>query len=156
MYWAVVGRSWLKFLLYLACFFLLAWGSIQLRFLWPGPHLASSSTVSEWYQYWLWFIHSRMEFTPNLRQWHTWYESPGLSLCLFISVVIWQFLQDLRFLRQTQMGIYDEDNCQGVHLDVVHQYYRTTHTQVHQCVGQTSAGHPPEECDDDDDDKKQQ
>ena len=48
------------------------------------------------------------------------------------------------------MGIYGEDDCQGVHPDVIHQYYGTTRTRVHQCVGQTGAGHPPEEYDDND------
>jgi hypothetical protein len=48
------------------------------------------------------------------------------------------------------MGIYDEDDCQGVHPDVIHQYYGTTRARVRQRVGQTGAGHPPEEYDDND------
>ena len=57
-------------------------------------------------------------------------------------------MQDLRFLRQTQLGVYNEDDCQGIHPDVIHRHYGTTHTRVHRHMDQTGAGHPPEECDD--------
>jgi hypothetical protein len=55
--------------------------------------------------------------------------------------------QDLRFLRQTQLGIYNEDDCEGVHPDTIQEYYGTTQDRVQHQVGQTGAGHPPEELD---------
>lgn len=58
-------------------------------------------------------------------------------------------MQDLRFLRQTQLGVYDEDDCQGIHPDIIQQYYGTTGTHVHRYADQTGAGHPPEEYEDD-------
>lgn len=58
-------------------------------------------------------------------------------------------VQDLRFLRQTQLGVYNKDDCQGIHPDVIQQHYGTTHAQVHRHPDQTGAGHPPEECEDD-------
>lgn len=57
-------------------------------------------------------------------------------------------VQDLRFLRQTQFGVYNEDECEGIHPDVIQQYYGTTETQVHRRMDQTGAGHPPEEYED--------
>ena len=58
-------------------------------------------------------------------------------------------VQDLRFLRQTQFGVYDEDDCEGVHPDMIQQYYGTTKTRIHRHANQTGAGHPPEEYDND-------
>ena len=57
-------------------------------------------------------------------------------------------MQDLRFIRQTELGVYNEDDCQGVHPDVIQEYHGTTWTQVHRSADQTGAGHPPEEYDD--------
>ena len=57
--------------------------------------------------------------------------------------------QDLRFIRQTELGVYDEDDCQGVHPDVIQEYYGTTDTRVRRHADQTGAGHPPEEYDGD-------
>jgi len=56
-------------------------------------------------------------------------------------------VQDLRFLRQTQLGIYDEDDCEGIHPDAIQEYYGTTREHVHRQIGQTGAGHPREESD---------
>ena len=58
-------------------------------------------------------------------------------------------MQDLRFLRQTQLGVYDEDDCKGIHPDAIQEYYGTTWERVHRQTGQTGAGHPHEECDND-------
>lgn len=55
--------------------------------------------------------------------------------------------QDLRFLRQTKLGIYNEDDCEGVHPDTIQQYYGTTQDHGRRWAGQTGAGHPPEELD---------
>ena len=57
-------------------------------------------------------------------------------------------MQDLRFLRQTQLGIYSEDDCEGVHPDTIQEYYGTTQDCAEHQIGQTGAGHPPEELDD--------
>lgn len=46
------------------------------------------------------------------------------------------------------MGVY-EDDCQGIHPDVIEKYYGTTRTQVCRHAGQTGAGHPPEEYEED-------
>ena len=56
--------------------------------------------------------------------------------------------QDLHFLRQTQLGIYNEDDCEGVHPDTIQEYYGTTQNHIERQTGQTGAGHPPEELDD--------
>jgi hypothetical protein len=56
---------------------------------------------------------------------------------------------DLRLFQQTQLGVYNEDDCQGVHPGIIEQYYGTIKAQVHQCADQTGAGHPPEEYEDD-------
>ena len=56
--------------------------------------------------------------------------------------------QDLRFLRQTELGVYEEDDCEGVHPDTIQEYYGTTEDRVQRWAGQTGAGHPPEEVDD--------
>ena len=53
----------------------------------------------------------------------------------------------MRFLRQTQLGVYSEDDCEGVHPDVIQEYYGTTQDHVQRCVEQTVASHPPEELD---------
>ena len=58
-------------------------------------------------------------------------------------------MQDLCFLWQTQLGVYDEDDCQGVHPDIIQQYYGTTRIHIHWYVDQTGAGHPPKEHEDD-------
>jgi len=57
-------------------------------------------------------------------------------------------VQDLRFLRQTELGVYTEDDCEGIHPDVIQEYYGTTRGHTCQQTGQTGAGHPPEEYDD--------
>ncbi|KAF9789389.1 hypothetical protein BJ322DRAFT_1000862, partial [Thelephora terrestris] len=57
--------------------------------------------------------------------------------------------QDLRFIRQTQLGVYNEDDCEGVHPETIQEYYGTTEDHVQRLAGQTGAGHPPEELDDD-------
>ena len=61
-----------------------------------------------------------------------------------------RLVQDLRFIRQTQLGIYDEDDCEGVHPETIQEYYGTTEDHVQRLAGQTGAGHPPEELDDGD------
>lgn len=53
--------------------------------------------------------------------------------------------QDLCFLRQTQLGVYHEDDCEGVHPDTIQEYYGTTQDHVQRLAGQSGAGHPPEE-----------
>jgi hypothetical protein len=52
--------------------------------------------------------------------------------------------KDLRFLRQTQLGVY-EDDCEGIHPDTIQEYYGTTEDHVQRQPSQTGAGHPPEE-----------
>ena len=54
--------------------------------------------------------------------------------------------QDLRFLRQTQLGIYNDD-CEGIHPDTIQEFYGTTQNHIKRQTGQTGAGHPPEELD---------
>ena len=56
-------------------------------------------------------------------------------------------MQDLRFLQQTQLSIYNEDDCEGVHPDTIQEYYGTTQNHVERQMGQTGASHPPEELD---------
>ena len=68
-------------------------------------------------------------------------EAKSFETCLMLS-------QDLRFLRQTELGIYGEDDCEGVHPDTIQEYYGTTEDHVQRLAGQTGAGHPPEEVDD--------
>ena len=75
--------------------------------------------------------------------------SPQVCPCVYSYQRSSERVQDLRFLRQTQLGIYDEDDCEGIHPDIIRQYYGTTHTQARRHADQTGAGHPPEECDDD-------
>ena len=58
-----------------------------------------------------------------------------------------KLVQDLRFLRQTQSGVYVEDDCEGIHPETIQEYYGTTKDHVQCRVGQTGAGHPPEELD---------
>jgi hypothetical protein len=50
----------------------------------------------------------------------------------------------LRFVRQTEHGIYIDD-CTGLHPDIINEYYGTTSARIHRQRGQTGAGHPPEE-----------
>lgn len=47
------------------------------------------------------------------------------------------------------MGVYNEDDCEGIHPNAIQEYYGTTRGRVHRGTGQTGAGHPPEEHDDD-------
>ena len=54
--------------------------------------------------------------------------------------------QDLRFLRQTQLGIYNDD-CEGIHPDTIQEFYGTTQNRIERQTGQTGAGNPPEELD---------
>ena len=53
-------------------------------------------------------------------------------------------VQDLHFLQQTQLGVYNDD-CEGVHPDTIQEYYGTTQDRVQRLVGQSGASHPPEE-----------
>lgn len=47
------------------------------------------------------------------------------------------------------MGVYNEDDCEGIHPDAIQEYYGTTREHVRRETGQTGAGHPPEEYDND-------
>ena len=58
-------------------------------------------------------------------------------------------VQDLRFLRQTQLGIYNEDDYEAIHPDIMHQYKETALARTHQHTDQTSVGHPSEGSEDD-------
>lgn len=52
---------------------------------------------------------------------------------------------------QVEHGMYTEDDCIGVHPDVIDQYYGTSGTPLRRRRGQTGAGHPPDEEPDEDD-----
>jgi hypothetical protein len=57
-------------------------------------------------------------------------------------------LQDLRFIGQLKHGVYDDD-CKGVHPDVINQYYGTSGDRSHRPKSQTGAGHPKDEAESD-------
>lgn len=55
----------------------------------------------------------------------------------------------MRFLGMTEGGVYTNDEFEGIHPDVLQQYYGTTQNGVHRQSHQTGAGNPVEENDPD-------
>ncbi|KAH7904393.1 hypothetical protein BJ138DRAFT_1019195, partial [Hygrophoropsis aurantiaca] len=60
--------------------------------------------------------------------------------------------QDIRLLGQATLGIYEQDECEGVHPDTINRYYGTHGTQSVHHQNETGAGHPPDEVESDNDD----
>lgn len=58
--------------------------------------------------------------------------------------------QDLRFLGHLQFGVY-RDDCEGVHPDVINEYYGVHGHMTTRKHRQTGAGHPADEEDSDSD-----
>ncbi|KAG1825901.1 uncharacterized protein BJ212DRAFT_1295228 [Suillus subaureus] len=55
-----------------------------------------------------------------------------------------QSLNDMRLMGQLKHGLY-ADNCEGVHPDIIRQYYGTAGRPIHCAPHQTGAGHPSDE-----------
>ncbi|KAG1827436.1 uncharacterized protein BJ212DRAFT_1474588 [Suillus subaureus] len=51
---------------------------------------------------------------------------------------------DMRLMGQLKHGLY-ADNCEGVHPDIIRQYYGTAGRPIHCAPHQTGAGHPSDE-----------
>lgn len=51
----------------------------------------------------------------------------------------------MRFLGQTESGVYFHDEFDGVRPSTLEKYYGTTRRRVHRAPHQTGAGNPPEE-----------
>jgi hypothetical protein len=47
------------------------------------------------------------------------------------------------------LGVYNEDDCEGIHPNAIQEYYGTTQEHIHRRTNQTGAGHPPEEYEND-------
>ncbi|KAH0836635.1 hypothetical protein J3R83DRAFT_8353 [Lanmaoa asiatica] len=59
--------------------------------------------------------------------------------------------QDLRFLGQTEFGIY-EDDCEGVHPEIINKYYGVCGASQDRCEDRSGAGHPVDEDDSENED----
>ncbi|KDQ51616.1 hypothetical protein JAAARDRAFT_198894 [Jaapia argillacea MUCL 33604] len=62
----------------------------------------------------------------------------------FLNNITHLSLKDMRFMGRLQHGEYT-DNCDGIHPDIIEEYYGTEGCQVHRHQGQTGAGHPSDE-----------
>ncbi|KAG1827023.1 uncharacterized protein BJ212DRAFT_1257563, partial [Suillus subaureus] len=51
---------------------------------------------------------------------------------------------DMRLMGQLKHGLYADD-CEGVHPDIIRQYYGTAGRPIHRAPHQTGAGHPSDE-----------
>jgi hypothetical protein len=75
-------------------------------------------------------------------------KSPKVSSWLYFQLAEdLKFIQDLRFLGQTLFGIY-RDDCEGIHPDVIEEYYGVHGCPASQQPHQTGAGHPADKEDD--------
>jgi len=75
-------------------------------------------------------------------------KSPKVSSWLYFQLAEdLKFIQDLRFLGQTLFGIY-RDDCEGIHPDVIEEYYGVHGRPASRQPHQTGAGHPADEEDD--------